>query len=169
MQWALSSDSNGAYNLRLPGLAKYTRDVVGDRMGKYISDDMSLEEMSQEVATEWRSITSHEGTLDQLEVYRAALGLDHHSDFELCKLHRGLMDERDASMCRQFDPKSTKSVILASVVPSILVVLAVLWIFLVERRREHQVGYKVEKSELEFRDTLVGEVSLISKVACILP
>jgi hypothetical protein len=36
MQWALSDEVNGAFNIRIPGAIKYTRDVVGVQIIKYI-------------------------------------------------------------------------------------------------------------------------------------
>jgi hypothetical protein len=35
MQWALSDEVNGAFNIRIPGAIKYTRDV-GVQIIKYI-------------------------------------------------------------------------------------------------------------------------------------
>lgn len=162
MNWALSADSNGAFNLRIPGLAKYTRDVVGERMGKYITDDLSLEELSVEVANEWRDITSQEGKLDQLEIYRAALGLDAHSEVELCRLHRDLMDEADPTVCRKYDPKSSTTVLLSALIPSGLIVMIAIGLVVVERRRrQNLVRWKIKNAELEFgaEERVLGRVS----------
>jgi hypothetical protein len=91
-QWALSHDVNGAFNLRLPGMAKYTRDVVGERMKRFIDGDLQIDDLIEEVRAGWNDITDQEGKLDQLEIYRSSLGLDLHSDVDLCRLHRALID-----------------------------------------------------------------------------
>lgn len=48
-------------------------------------------------------VTAQKGLLDQLEIYRGSLGLAALSEFELCTLHRQLMDERDPALCRKYD------------------------------------------------------------------
>ena len=56
-------------------LAKYTRDTVGDLMGKYIANNITLDELSAQVTDGWNKITEDEGKLNQLDIYRSALGL----------------------------------------------------------------------------------------------
>lgn len=77
MHWALSSESNGAYNLRLPGAAEYTRDVVGKAMLAYIDDlIVNEDDLVSEVKAGWTKITRERGKLDQLRIYRASLNLE---------------------------------------------------------------------------------------------
>lgn len=107
-------------------LAKYTRDTVGELMSKYIADDITLDELSTQVSEGWTKITADEGKLDQLDIYRAALGLDSLSTVELCRLHREEMDEIDPSVCKEDDNNTTLIIIiLASIVGGgILIIIA---------------------------------------------
>ena len=49
MFWALGTEANGALNLRIPALARYTRDTVGEQMDLYINDNITLDELSDQV------------------------------------------------------------------------------------------------------------------------
>jgi multiple sugar transport system substrate-binding protein len=76
MNWALSTDVNGAFNLRLPGAAKYTRDVMGTAMDAFIADEIETdEELVAEVVSGWNKVTQEHGKEDQLQLYRASLNL----------------------------------------------------------------------------------------------
>jgi len=148
MQWALSTDVNGALNLRIPGVAKYTRDVVGEQMRKYIQGEISLDSLVEEITTGWNEITLQEGKLDQLEIYRSALGLDLHSEVDLCRLHRDLMDERDPSICRKYD--RTNTLMLTILVPSVVVVsIAFICLFFVWKRTANEMenGTKTDEKK----------------------
>lgn len=150
MLWGSSNTVNAAYNLRIPGLAKYTRDVVGANAKKYFDGSMSLDQLAAEVATGWEEITLQEGKLGQLEIYRAALGFDALSEFNLCQLHRGLMDEQDPSACVKYD-SSTRYYIAAIIVPIVVVLLAVLVVFHLDSKRRSADGvWKIQSSELKF-------------------
>lgn len=116
MQWALSKESNGALNLRIPGLAKYTRDVVGTNMGKYISSEMTLDQLVETVSKGWKEVTAEEGMLNQLQIYRAALGKDQLSEVDFCRLHREEMDKKDPSVCRKYDEEGTNMTLIFSII-----------------------------------------------------
>lgn len=153
MQWALSTDVNGAFNLRIPGLVKYTRDSVGEGMRDFINGSINLDGLVQRISAEWNRHTDREGKLGQLEIYRAALGLDAHSEVELCRLHRELMDQKDPSACRKYDPIEVSSnavTLLASVSAGFTVLLVWLGLFaLNERRRRERLLAKSNMDDSE--------------------
>ena len=152
MQWGLSNEVNGAMNLRIPGAAKYTRDKVGVPMSKYIAGDITLEEFRDQVTSGWEEVTLQRGKLDQLEIYRAALGRDAHSEVDLCRLHRGLVDKRDPSICRKYDPvESTATKLAASITPSVLALCALfVVIVLIRKRKVEDSLWEIDPSELQF-------------------
>jgi len=154
MQWGLLNNVNGALNLRLPGMAKYTRDVVGEGMLKYIGGSITLDALDEEVTDGWNKITKQEGKLDQLEVYRAALGLESYSEVELCRLHRESMDERDPSTCRKYDAVTSSRVILASLLVSaaVVVIVIVLFVRLDRKRKSADSVWKIKPHELSFSE-----------------
>jgi hypothetical protein len=150
-QWAASASVNAARNLRLPGVAKYTRDIVGGEMSKFISGEITSDDLVENVKAGWERITDQMGRLDQLSIYRASLGLDSHSDVNLCRLHRDLMDKRDPSVCRQFD--ESESQVLLPVVISVSVVVAisiVIFVHLDRKRRKADCVWKINAKELTF-------------------
>lgn len=149
--WANSNQANAALNLRIPGIAKYTRDVVGEEMYRFIDGEIEMDELMTRVREGWNMVTSQQGKLDQLETYRASLGLDSHSEVELCTLHRELMDGKDPSTCRQYDASPVKVLL-----PSVLVVVAVIliaiaiFIHLDRKRRNADCVWKIKAKELRF-------------------
>ena len=150
-QWALSQDVNGAYNIRLPGVTRYTRDGVGNRMKRYFNDEMDLSTLLEEVVVEWNEITNEQGKLDQLATYRASLGLDELPDFDLCQLHRPLMDERDPSVCRKYDPVSGFTLLIAIVAPSAaVIIIALVCLYKSQKRRAEEDIWKIKHSELKY-------------------
>lgn len=158
MEWALAANSNGALNLRIPGLVRYTRDVVGEQMKKYIADDIGLDGLVTSIRDGWIDVTDSVGKLDQLEIYRAALDEDGLSEYELCTLHRELMDAKDPSICRKYDPSvrmegsKVTNVIVPAVVSSVVVVgLLIFGIWWVMRTKADSV-WSVKSSELRFDD-----------------
>jgi hypothetical protein len=149
--WALSNHVNGALNLRIPGLVKYTRDVFGVQMNRFIEGSIDLDDLVRQVRQEWKLINDRLGKLRQLEVYRAALGLDSHSEVELCRLHRDLMDERDPSVCRKYDPHSTRVLLVSTLVSCLMLLLGLLVLCVVERKRRHLGGvWKIKLEDLNF-------------------
>jgi hypothetical protein len=158
MEWALSEEVNGALNLRIPGLARYTRDVIGGRMGKYIAGEMTLETLMKEVSDEWTKVTDDEGRLKQLEIYRAALRKDELSDIELCRLHRDLMDELRPQVCLDLDPSITNANNDTAMIATLSIVLSLASLFIVAfgawwfLRTKADSVWLVKTSELRFDD-----------------
>jgi hypothetical protein len=73
--------------------------------------------------------------LNQLDIYRASLGRDIHSVFESCTLNRELMDDKDPSICRKFDPsKSSNGIWIGGMLAALIIVSAVV-VFVVSDRR----------------------------------
>jgi len=155
MTYALSNEVNGAFNLRLPGSSKYTRDALGERMQKFIQGSLSLDELVEEISNEWTDITDQQGKLEQLEIYRSSLGLDLHSNVEICRLHRELMDERDPSICRQYDDDESNTLLIAILVPVTIlglfgVAAIAAYVFMEQKKRQADSVWKVDPDELEF-------------------
>lgn len=149
MLWALSRDVNGAFNLRLPGLAKYTRDVVGGAMQKFIAGELTIQALIEEVRSGWNEVTEQEGKLSQLEIYRSSLGLDLHSEVDLCRLHRDLMDEKDPSLCRKYDPETTNTTLVAILVVSCgLSIAAIVFAYYDRKRKASELHWKIDPGEL---------------------
>lgn len=151
MQWALSTEVNGAMNLRLPGLVEYTRDAVGEHMSSYIQDKLTLSELAQNVEKDWIEITAARGKLDQLSIYRSSLNLDELSTFDLCTFHRVEMDQIDPSVCRVFDETGSNTVLVAALVPSLVVVLILgISTYLLVRQKTLDSVWLIQLKELEF-------------------
>ncbi|CAK9074989.1 unnamed protein product [Durusdinium trenchii] len=121
MHWALGTDSNGAFNLRLPGAKTYTKTVLASAMELYISGAVQRDEVLERVENGWMAETQRRGILDQLAIYRAALGLTPMEDPELCQLHREAMDRVDPAVCRRFDPVTEFYLIALIALGSLLV------------------------------------------------
>lgn len=159
MLWALGNDVNSALTLRLPGVLTYSRDVVLDKFSEYMEGSISMKDMKSNVTQGWKDATATRGKLSQLQIYRASLGLDPLSEFDLCRLHRVEMDNRDNTVCVKYDPKDdslSSNVIIVSVLVPLLVVLilagAFIWIYLERKRRHSDAIWKIDKEELKFDD-----------------
>ena len=147
-QWMFSNDVNGALNLRIPGISSYTRDVVGEEMFKFVNDEQSLDSLVDNVIHGWNEINQKEGTLNQLATYRGALGLDAHSEVELCKLHRDLMDVKDPTTCRKYDPSEASDAITTVIfVAAAIVILSLAAFIEVDRRRVLHYRKQAKKGE----------------------
>ena len=184
MQWALSTNVNGAFNLRIPGLVKYTRDSVGEGMKDFNSGSIDIDRLVERITTEWNRHTNQEGKLSQLEIYRAALGLDAHSEVDLCRLHRELMDQKDPSVCRKYDPfkiSSNGAALLAAVSAVFTIVLVLLGLYARNERLRRELllasinlddGDRDEVAEVQKRirkeNTLimVARIIMLSVASC---
>ena len=154
MQWALSKNVNGVFNLRLPGLARYTHEVFGILMGKYIEDEITLDDLIDQTHRGWNDITDEIGRLNQLEIYRSSLGLEVHTEVELCRIHRELVDEKDPSVCRKYDDNNDDTLLMAVLIPVAILVLGLLVFICFERKRrkETDLVWRIDPSELQFDD-----------------
>ena len=129
-------------------LAKYTRDTVGELMAKYISNDITLDELSAQVTDGWNKITEDEGKLNQLDIYRSALGLDSLSTVELCRLHREDMDKIDPSVCKEDENNTTLIIIiLASIVGGGILILVGYITY--KRYKSYQAIKKAHEQQME--------------------
>ena len=153
-RWANSNEVNGAFGLRIPAVSRYTRDVLGSEIRKYANGFLDLDALVTNVTAGWNVINLQEGKLEQLQTYRASLGLDELSDVELCILHRNLMDRKDPSICRQYDPVSeSNDVLLASIaIGLIIVVVAIAGFLFLDRRR--LAAYK-DRDDIGERDEIM--------------
>lgn len=155
MIWALSAESNGALNLRIPALAKYTRDTVGELMGKYIEGNITVDELSTLVTEGWDKITEDEGKLNQLDIYRAAIGLDSLADIDKCQIHRADMDILDPSICRKYDDNNfgTSVLLPAILVPAFAILVAVaLYVYYDHKKKRNDSVWLIKKDDLEYHD-----------------
>lgn len=118
-------------------------------MGKYISNDITLDQMSSQVTSGWEKITNEEGKLNQLDIYRAALGLDPLSTVEKCRLHREEMDTIDPSVCKQYDDDNTTLIIivLSSIVGAGIFILVAYFSY--KRYRAYQAIKKAHEQLME--------------------
>ena len=106
MKWALGNEVNSALTLRLPGVLKYTRDALLNTFLGYMDGSVSIEDAKASVKEDWEDVTMAKGKLSQLQIYRASLGLDELSEFDLCRLHRDEMDTNFGyDVCVKYDLK----------------------------------------------------------------
>jgi flagellar basal body-associated protein FliL len=157
MHWALGNDVNSALTLRLPGVLTYTRDVVLGLFQEYTDESISMEDMKASVVRGWNDATTTKGKLSQVQIYRASLGLDPLSDFDLCRLHRVEMDAQDNTICVKYDPKdddSTNVILIAVLVPFLAIVFAgvILFMYFERKRRQSDAIWKIDKDDLKFSD-----------------
>jgi hypothetical protein len=160
-EWGLSSKVNGAFNLRLPGVAKYTRDVMGQEIIKLIDDEITLDEFIVKVSTGWEEINKQQGKLHQLKTYRASLGLDALTEVDLCRLHRDLMDQNDPNTCLKYDPSETNDATVPAVLAtaSVVVISLILFIMYDRRRRDH----KSDKDDTDEERDEIQEVQKLTR------
>ncbi len=155
MLWALGSEVNSAMTLCEPGVLEYTRDVALPAFNEFMDGKITIEEAKASVKTGWSDVTMSRGKLEQLQVYRASLGLDGLSEFNLCRLHRQEMDKKDDSVCIKYDPKESSSsttILIAVLVPVLFLISAGIYIY-TERKRQHaDLIWKINKNELKFND-----------------
>jgi class 3 adenylate cyclase len=151
--WGLSSNVNGAFNLRLPGAVDYTHKSLGTQFLLYVQGETTIDALKQYVHQQWSSINAAKGTLDQLDIYRASLGLDVHTEVESCRLNRELMDDKDPSVCRKYDKEDDQNIVLIGVlVASLIVMVAIVVCVVVDQRRRTTLK---ESMEDEDRDEII--------------
>ena len=104
MHWALGNDVNSALTLRLPGVLMYTRDVMLPLFSDYMEGAITMDEAKKKSVKGWNDATATQGKINQVQIYRASLGLDGLTEFDLCQLHREEMDAVDNTVCVKYDP-----------------------------------------------------------------
>jgi len=158
MHWALGNDVNSALTLRLPGVLMYTRDVMLPIFQEYVGGAIDIDEAKRNAIQGWNDATATQGKLNQVQIYRASLGLDGLSEFDLCNLHREEMDKIDNTVCTKYDPQdddsSNKTILIAVLVPVCFVIVAAALIFLYieKKKRASDAIWKINKEELKFDD-----------------
>jgi len=112
MKWALGNEANSALTLQLPGVITYTGEVMLPNFQKYVAGDITMDAMKENVIMGWNSATASYGKMNQLDNYRAALGLDSLSIVQKCRLHREEMDDLDPAVCMEAEDNSTTFIIV---------------------------------------------------------
>jgi len=125
MQKSLDGSANGALNLRIPGIKEYSCDVMGAALQEYWAGTKSVDELVVQVTEGWKLISEDRGIIDQLQTYRATLGLEQISEYDLCQRFRSTMDSTDPRTCRQYDPPETEDNTLETVMYAVGAVIGV--------------------------------------------
>ena len=157
MNWGLGNDVNSALTLRLPGVLTYTRDVMLPKFANYMDGLISMDNMQASVRQGWEDATTSMGKISQVQIYRASLGLNGLSEFDLCQLHRQEMDKQDNTVCVKYDPQkasSSTSTIVAILVTVCFVLASItsLWMYKERKRRQSDAIWIIDKAELKFED-----------------
>ncbi|KAL3912259.1 MAG: hypothetical protein SGILL_006953 [Bacillariaceae sp.] len=161
--WGLSSNVNGAYNMRLPGSISYTHKALGTQFKLFRQDETNMDELKSKVYEEWTKISASQGVLDQIDIYRASLGLDVHTEVESCQLNRELMDEKDPSVCRKYDATDSDNAILIGVLSASLVLMFAIVVFVVVDQRQRKSLRENMADEFGERDEIIEVERLIYK------
>ncbi|KAG7341727.1 adenylate/guanylate cyclase with integral membrane sensor [Nitzschia inconspicua] len=118
-----------------------------------------LSKLKANVYKEWNKINTAKGTLDQLDIYRASLGLDVHTEVESCRLNRELMDEKDPSICRKYDAQENENGIFIGILSACLIVMfAVVVCVVMDQRRRKSLKESLEEDD---RDEIIEVEGLI--------
>ncbi|CAK0853335.1 unnamed protein product [Prorocentrum cordatum] len=125
MHKSLDGSANGALNLRIPGIKEYSYDVMGTALREYWAGTKSAEELVVQVTEGWKSTSEDRGIIDQLQTYRATLGLEQISEYDLCQRFRSTMDSTDPRTCRQYDPPENEDNTLEIVMYAVGAVIGV--------------------------------------------
>ena len=157
MLWALGNDVNSALTLRLPGVLTYTRDAILDKFQDYVAGLISMGDLKVTVTQGWKDATTIQGKLNQVQIYRASLGQDPLSEFDMCRLHREEMDNEDNTVCAKYDPKSSdesRTILIAVLIPVLAIIFAgtIIWLYLERKRRHADAIWIFDKEELKFAD-----------------
>ena len=162
-KWAFSSDVNGAFNMRLPGAISYTHKALGTQFHLFRQGETTWDELKVKVYEEWNEISAAQGVLDQIDIYRASLGLDTHTEVESCQMNRELMDEKDPSVCRKYDASDSNNAILIGVLSAALVLMFAVVVFVVVDRRQRKSLRENMADEFGERDEIIEVERLIYK------
>ncbi len=69
------SNPNFASDLRIPGTAQYEGLVLDRELARFLADEITAEQAMQNIYDGWEEITEDFGREEQLELYRASLGI----------------------------------------------------------------------------------------------
>ncbi|KAL3920421.1 MAG: hypothetical protein SGILL_003273 [Bacillariaceae sp.] len=159
--WGLSSGVNGAFNLRLPGAISYTYESFGIEFLRFIENEVTVEEVKETVYQQWQKISASKGTLDQLDIYRASLGRDTHTEVESCQLNRELMDEKDPSVCRKYDADDSSNAVLIGTLSASMILMFAIVVFVIVDGRQRKSLRDNMADEYGERDEIVEVERLI--------
>mmetsp|Transcript_5419 Transcript_5419/g.7092 ORF Transcript_5419/g.7092 Transcript_5419/m.7092 type:complete len:986 (+) Transcript_5419:173-3130(+) len=148
MNWALGSEVNSALTLQLPGVLLYSRDVMLPNFQKFVSNEIGMEAMKENVINGWNDATTTYGKLSQLDNYRAALGLDALSTVQKCRLHREDMDFNDPATCKEAEDNSTLVIIVLCSILGAAVLLAVFY-FSYKQYKSYKAIKKAHEEHME--------------------
>lgn len=112
MKYALSNDANSALTLQLPGVLMYSKDVMLDQFQKYVAGEQDMETTKKETYDGWNDVTAAYGKINQIDNYRATLGLNELSTYQKCTLHREDMDAIDPAICAEEEDNTTLIIII---------------------------------------------------------
>jgi hypothetical protein len=112
MKASLGNDANSALTLQLPGVLLYTKDVMLDQFQKYVAGEQDMETTKQETYEGWNDVTAKYGKINQVDNYRATLGLNELTTFQKCTLHREEMDAIDPAICKEAEDNTTLIIII---------------------------------------------------------
>ena len=80
----------------------YTRDVMLPLFYEYMEGAITMDEAKKKAVKGWDDATAFQGKINQVQIYRASLGLDGLTEFDLCQLHREEMDAVDNTICVKY-------------------------------------------------------------------
>lgn len=112
MKYALSNDANSALTLQLPGVLLYSKEVMLDQFQKYVAGEQDMETTKQETYDGWNDVTAAYGKINQVDNYRATLGLNELSTVDKCRLLRAEMDAIDPEICKEAEDNTTLIIII---------------------------------------------------------
>jgi len=92
---------------------------------EYWAGTKNIDELVVQVTEGWKQISEDRGITDQLQTYRATLGLEQISEYDLCQRFRSTMDSTDPRTCRQYDPPETDNYTLEIVMYAVGAVFGV--------------------------------------------
>lgn len=148
MEYALSYEVNSAITLTLPGVLMYSKDVMLDKFQKYVAGEASMEETKQETIDGWNDATTVYAKINQVDNYRASLGLDALTTYQKCSIHREEMDAIDPAICAEEEDNSTMIIIiLCSVVGA--GILGIMIYFCYKRYQAFQAIKRAHEQQME--------------------
>jgi hypothetical protein len=149
MKYALSNDANSAITLQLPGVLIYTKDVMLEQFIKYVvNGEQDMETTKQATIQGWNDATEVYGKINQVDNYRAKLGLNELTTYQKCQIHRAEMDAIDPAICKEAEDNSTLIIIiLCSIVGA--GILGLIIYFSYKRYKSFQAIKRAHEQQME--------------------
>ena len=112
------------------------------------TDEQDMETTKKETYDGWNDVTQSYGLINQIDNYRATLGLNELSTVQKCSLHRSEMDAIDPAICAEAEDNSTLIIIiLTSIVGAGIVGLIAYFSY--KRYKTFQDIKKVHEQQME--------------------